>query len=99
MAILGDVARKDGVPELRVRTRMVYVILIIAFLGIMSRLAVLQIANGERYTYLSENNRVRIKRVPGTRGMIIRPFVCPRRCRRPAKHIATTGEILGTLRK
>jgi penicillin-binding protein 2 len=71
MAILGDVARKDGVPELRVRTRMVYVILIIAFLGIMSRLAVLQIANGERYTYLSENNRVRIKRVPGTRGMIM----------------------------
>ena len=25
---------------------------------------------GERYTFLSENNRVRIKRVPGTRGMI-----------------------------
>ena len=71
MAILGDVARKDGAPELRVRTRFVYLILIIAFLGIMSRLAVLQIAQGERYTFLSENNRVRIKRVPGTRGMIM----------------------------
>ena len=71
MTILGDVARKDGAPELRVRTRMVYVILIIAFLGIISRLAVLQIAHGERFTYLSENNRVRIKRVPGTRGMIM----------------------------
>ena len=71
MAILGDVARKDGAQELRVRTRFVYLILIIAFLGIMSRLAVLQIAHGERYTFLSENNRVRIKRVPGTRGMIL----------------------------
>jgi penicillin-binding protein 2 len=71
MAILGDVARKDGAPELRVRTRVVYLILIIAFLGITSRLAVLQIAQGERYTFLSENNRVRIKRVPGTRGMIM----------------------------
>ena len=71
MAILGDVARKDGAPELRVRTRFVYLVLIIAFLGIMSRLAVLQIAQGERYTFLSENNRVRIKRVPGTRGMIM----------------------------
>jgi penicillin-binding protein 2 len=71
MTILGDVARKDGVPELRRRTRVVYLILILAFLGITSRLAVLQIAQGERYTFLSENNRVRIKRVPGTRGMII----------------------------
>ena len=71
MAILVDVARKYGAPELRVRTRFVYLVLIIAFLGIMSRLAVLQIAQGERYTFLSENNRVRIKRVPGTRGMIM----------------------------
>ena len=71
MTILGDVARKDGVPELRRRTRVVYLLLILAFLGITSRLAVLQIAQGERYTFLSENNRVRIKRVPGTRGMII----------------------------
>ena len=30
----------------------------------------LQLIQGERYTFLSENNRVRIKRVPGTRGMI-----------------------------
>jgi len=71
MAILGDVARKDGAPELRFRTRVVYLILIIAFLGILSRLSILQIAYGERYTFLSENNRVRIKRVPGTRGMIM----------------------------
>ena len=71
MTILGDVARKDGAPELRRRTRVVYLVLILAFLGITSRLAVLQIAQGERYTFLSENNRVRIKRVPGTRGMII----------------------------
>ena len=71
MAILADMGRKDAAPELRGRTRVVYFILIFAFLGLLSRLAILQIAHGERYTFLSENNRIRIKRVPGTRGMIL----------------------------
>ena len=42
----------------------------LAFLTLVSRLVFLQIIQGERYTFLSENNRIRIKRVPGTRGMI-----------------------------
>ncbi len=45
--------------------------LILAFLGLVTRLVFLQVIQGERYTFLSENNRVRIKRVPGTRGMIL----------------------------
>ena len=59
MAILGDVARKDGAPELRVRTRFVYLVLIIAFLGIMSRLAVLQIAQGDASPLQIEMSRQR----------------------------------------
>lgn len=71
MPILPELGIKDGAPELRGRTRLVYIILIFAFLGLLSRLSVLQLVHGERYTFLSENNRIRIKRVPGTRGMIL----------------------------
>ena len=71
MAMLADVGRKDGAPELRGRTRLIYVVLILAFFGLVIRLGVLQVVHGERYTFLSENNRIRIKRVPGTRGMIL----------------------------
>ncbi len=71
MAMLADLGRKDGAPELRGRTRLIYVVLILAFFGLVIRLGVLQVVHGERYTFLSENNRIRIKRVPGTRGMIL----------------------------
>ena len=70
MPILPDASRKDGAPELRARARLLFYILILAFFGLVARLAVLQIIHGERYTFLSENNRIRIKRIPGTRGMI-----------------------------
>ncbi|HMA81964.1 MAG TPA: penicillin-binding transpeptidase domain-containing protein, partial [Candidatus Binatia bacterium] len=70
MAALADINKQDGAPELRRRARLLYVILAIAFLGLVSRLVFLQIISGERYTFLSENNRIRIKRVAGTRGMI-----------------------------
>ncbi len=70
MLALGDINKQDGAPELRRRARLLYVILALAFLALISRLVFLQIIQGERYTFLSENNRVRIKRVPGTRGMI-----------------------------
>jgi len=66
-----DINKQDGAPELRVRARLLYVILILALLGLTTRLAFLQIIQGERYTFLSENNRVRIKRIPGTRGMVL----------------------------
>jgi penicillin-binding protein 2 len=42
----------------------------IVFLFLGSRLFFLQILEGERFTYLAENNRIRLKKNPGTRGMI-----------------------------
>jgi penicillin-binding protein 2 len=68
---LSDINRQDGAPELRIRARWLFYILIIAFLGLVTRLLFLQIIQGERYTFLSENNRIRIKRIPGTRGMVV----------------------------
>ncbi len=70
MAALGEINKQDGAPELRRRASLLYLVLAIAFLGLVSRLVFLQIISGERYTYLSENNRIRIKRVAGSRGMI-----------------------------
>ncbi len=70
MTELANINKQDGAPELRWRARWLYVILAIAFAGLTSRLLFLQVFSGERYTFLSENNRVRIKRVAGTRGMI-----------------------------
>ena len=70
MSTVAQINKQDGAPELRRRARLLYVILAVAFVGLVSRLAFLQIVAGERYTFLSENNRVRIKRVAGTRGMI-----------------------------
>jgi penicillin-binding protein 2 len=65
-----DIGRKDGAPELRPRIRVIYALLLVAFFGITARLFVLQVVHGERYSYLSENNRIRIKRILGTRGMV-----------------------------
>jgi penicillin-binding protein 2 len=70
MTALANINKQDGAPELRWRTRWLYAILALAFLGLISRLFFLQVLSGERYTFLSENNRIRIKRVAGTRGMI-----------------------------
>ena len=70
MAALANISKQDGAPELRWRARWLYVILTVAFFGLVSRLIFLQVLSGERYTFLSENNRVRIKRVAGTRGMV-----------------------------
>jgi penicillin-binding protein 2 len=71
MALIADINRQDGAPELRRRTRLLYAILFIVFGALIARLSFLQIIDGERYTFLSENNRVRIKRIPGTRGMVL----------------------------
>jgi penicillin-binding protein 2 len=70
MAPLAEINKQDGAPELRQRVRWLYWLLFVAFFGLSFRLVHLQIFQGERYTFLSENNRIRIKRVPGTRGMI-----------------------------
>ncbi|MGB7950656.1 MAG: penicillin-binding protein 2, partial [Candidatus Binatia bacterium] len=71
MALLAELNRQDGAPELRRRTRLLYVFLFVVFGALIARLSFLQIIDGERYTFLSENNRVRIKRIPGTRGMVV----------------------------
>jgi penicillin-binding protein 2 len=67
---ISEIGRKDGAPELRPRTRFIYFLVAAAFLGIILRLIYLQVVQGERYSYLSENNRIRIKRILGTRGMV-----------------------------
>jgi penicillin-binding protein 2 len=71
MALLADINRQDGAPELRRRARLLYVVLILVFGALIARLLFLQVVDGERYSFLSENNRVRIKRIPGTRGMVV----------------------------
>ena len=71
MAPISDINRQDGAPELRRRVRLLYVVLVLVFGGLLARLFFLQVVDGERYTFLSENNRVRIKRMPGTRGMVV----------------------------
>src|ERR1044071_1436658 len=70
MALVNGITKQDGAPELRARGRLLYVIVIFAFAGLIARLLFLQIVEGDRYTFLSENNRIRIKRIPGTRGMV-----------------------------
>ena len=71
MALLADINRQDGAPELRRRVRFLYLVLFLVFGGLLVRLFFLQVIDGERYTFLSENNRIRIKRIPGTRGMVV----------------------------
>ena len=71
MAVHAAINKQEVAPKLRARARRLHLIFIVAFLGLITRLIFLQIIEGERYTYLSENNRIRIKRIPGTRGMIV----------------------------
>ena len=62
--------RQDVPPEFRRRANFLMTIASIAFLFLFGRLFVLQVLQGERFTYLSENNRIRLKKIPGTRGMV-----------------------------
>jgi penicillin-binding protein 2 len=66
-----EINKQDGAPELRRRAVPLYVLLVLVFISLFARLTYLQFFQGERYTYLSENNRIRLKRVPGARGMIL----------------------------
>ncbi|MBF8254399.1 MAG: Penicillin-binding protein 2 [Deltaproteobacteria bacterium] len=70
MAVSTGINRHDGAPKVRDRARWLHVLVVLAFMALIARLAFLQIFQGERYTFLSENNRIRLKRIPGTRGMI-----------------------------
>ena len=68
---LTEINKQDGAPELRRRATLLYALIVVVFVSLFTRLSYLQMFQGERYTYLSENNRIRLKRVPGSRGMIV----------------------------
>ncbi len=61
----------NHIDELRSRHRYFLIALSIFFIFILSRLWYLQITRGEEFTRLAENNRIRIRRVPASRGMIL----------------------------
>jgi penicillin-binding protein 2 len=71
MTLLAGINRQDGAPELRRRTSFLYFVLVLVFGALIARLFFLQVIEGERFTFLSENNRVRIKRIAGTRGIVL----------------------------
>lgn len=62
--------RQEAAPEFRRRAYLLMTIASIVFAFLIGRLFFLQVIQGERFTYLSENNRIRIKKIPGTRGMV-----------------------------
>ncbi|MGH7772509.1 MAG: penicillin-binding protein 2 [Candidatus Binatia bacterium] len=62
--------RAEVAPEFRQRTHLLATVVSIVFLLLIGRLGFLQILQGERFTYLSENNRIRLNKIPGTRGMV-----------------------------
>jgi penicillin-binding protein 2 len=68
MITLGS--QKEVPPEFRRRTQLLVGVVCVIFLFLFGRLLYLQLIDGDRYTYLSENNRIRLKKVPGTRGMV-----------------------------
>lgn len=62
--------QKEVGPEFRRRTRLLMTLVWIVFLFLIGRLFFLQILQGERFAYLAENNRIRLKKIAGTRGMV-----------------------------
>ena len=64
-------SQKEVPPEFRYRTQLLVTVVGVVFLFLFGRLFFLQVFDGERFTYLSENNRIRLKKVPGTRGMVL----------------------------
>lgn len=55
---------------MRRRVRCLAALVLLAFFTLGYRLWVLQVAQGNRYTVLSEHNRIRLERIPGIRGMV-----------------------------
>jgi penicillin-binding protein 2 len=63
-------ARKEVNPELRQRISRLIIFAAIAFGLLFFRLWMLQVVQGAHYGYLAENNRIRLIRIPSTRGTI-----------------------------
>src|SRR3990170_4252363 len=64
------ILRKETTPEFHQRTHFLIIVIGIVFLFLIGRLVFLQVIQGQRFTYLAENNRIRLKKIPGTRGMV-----------------------------
>lgn len=62
--------RTEVDPQMRSRVNLLIALVSVVFLFLIGRLLFLQVIEGDRYTYLSENNRIRIKKIPGARGMV-----------------------------
>lgn len=62
--------RTEVDPQMRSRVNLLITLVSVVFLFLIGRLLFLQVIEGDRYTYLSENNRIRIKKIPGARGMV-----------------------------
>ncbi|MDF1553464.1 MAG: penicillin-binding protein 2 [Deferrisomatales bacterium] len=64
---------RSTVLRSQLRTRFLLCLLAVATLfgTLLVRLAYLQVIEGSRYRYLSENNRIRLERLPAPRGMIL----------------------------
>ncbi len=63
-------SRTELAPQFRHRTQLVMIAVSVVFFLLTGRLWVLQVLQGERFTNLSKNNRIRIKTIPGIRGMV-----------------------------
>jgi penicillin-binding protein 2 len=61
---------REAPNELRRRVIATGVLVLAVFVALGYRLYTLQVAEGERWASLSENNRVRLQRIPPTRGRI-----------------------------
>ena len=63
-------SKKEIDEQFRRRTRIAIAAVSIIFTLLAVRFFELQVLRGERFTYLSENNRIRLKKVPGIRGTV-----------------------------
>ena len=63
-------SRTELAPQFRHRTQLVMIAVSVVFFLLTGRLWVLQVLQGERFTNLSKNNRIRIKTIPAIRGMV-----------------------------
>lgn len=62
--------RSEVDPRMRARVYLLTALVSVVFVFLIGRLFWLQVIEADRYTYLSENNRIRIKKIPGSRGMV-----------------------------
>jgi len=68
--MIAPLPRTEITPQFRRRTQLVMIAVSVVFFLLTGRLWVLQVLQGERFAYLSKNNRIRIKTIPGIRGMV-----------------------------